>query len=118
MVVEGGELVVGGGDDDAAGGADSMHPGYGASGVGADGEGVAHGEDQVEFVGIEGAQIDNVGDEESGFLGFGAEVGDFLAGFFDHGGGVVDEGGGEAALEEFEAPLAGASAKVAAMGCC
>ena len=36
----------------------------------------------------------------------------FGAGLFDHRAGMIDEGNGESALEEFEPPFAGAAAKV------
>jgi len=110
-VVDGCEFVVGGGDDDAAGGADAEHFAGCAGGVGADGDGVAHGGGESEGGIGERAEIDDIGDEERGFFRFSfAHLFDLLAGLLDHGAGVVDEGGGEAGLEEFSAPLAGAAA--------
>lgn len=111
-MIEGGELVVSGGDDYSVGLSGTEDFGDGGRGIGADGEGIAHGEGEGEMIDGEFAQVHDVGDEEGGVFGVGAEGFELGAGLVDHVGGVIDEGGGEAGFEDFQAPFAGAAAEV------
>jgi hypothetical protein len=111
-VIEGGELVVGGGNDYSVGLSGAEDFGDGGRGIGTDGEGIAHGESEGEVIGGELAQVHDVGNEEGGVFGVGAEGFELGAGLVDHVGGVIDEGGGEAGFENLEAPFAGSAAEV------
>ena len=99
VVVDRSELVIGGGDDDAAWFADAAHLKGRTLRIGADRERIAHGKREGERVGGQGGEINDVRDDQRGLLRLGAHLFGLAAGLLDHGGGMIDERGREAAFE-------------------